>query len=450
MARDDGMVKPARVLIVDDDEAIRASLSAAVREDGLEVSVASDAAAALGQLAAFAPDIVLTDVRMPGMDGVSLLQVLRERVPSVDVVLMTAHQDMPTVVSAMQNGAVEFLVKPLHLDHLLEVLHRTIDDRKLRRHAPKDVSSDTPIDLVGRHPLMVEIYKMVAQAAARRASVLIRGESGTGKELIARAIHQHSPDAAQPFIPVNCAALPSGLLESELFGHVRGAFTGAAGPRRGRFALAGHGTIFLDEIGDTTLEFQSKLLRVLQDREFFAVGAEQPERTEARVIAATHRNLEELIATERFRHDVYYRLRVVEITLPPLRERQDDIPLLAAHFVQRASRVLGCQEPVLSPKAIAALSCYDWPGNIRELENCLTRAVVLAAGHVIREEHVEAAVATSTSNKEDSPLGALHDIEREHVRRVLNANDHNKSRAAEVLRISLPRLTRLMRKYVLD
>jgi len=268
---------PRRVLIVDDDPLIRRSLAEALRERGIEVTVADDGEQALSLFQTAAPDVVFSDVRMPNVDGLTLLAMLRARAPSVDVILMTAFDDMPTVVAAMRGGAVEFLVKPVDLHQLRALIDRVFDDRRARRKAADaDDQAELKLDeLIGRDPRMIAVYKLVGQAAATRATVLIRGESGTGKELVARAIHTNSDTAREPFVPVNCAALPSTLLESELFGHTRGAFTGANEARRGRFALAGKGTIFLDEIGDTSLDFQSKLLRVIQDREFQPVGAER-------------------------------------------------------------------------------------------------------------------------------------------------------------------------------
>jgi transcriptional regulator with PAS, ATPase and Fis domain len=274
--------------------------------------------------------------------------------------------------------------------------------------------------------------------------VFIRGESGTGKELVAHAIHAHSAAAAEPFVPVNCAALPSTLLESELFGHVRGSFTGAVGNRRGRFALAGGGTIFLDEIGDTALEFQTKLLRVLQNGEFQPVGSESTEQTSARVIAATHQPLETLIVERRFREDLYYRLRVIEIVIPPLRERVSDIPPLADHMLQRAAAALSTPVAVLAPDALAKLMAHLWPGNVRELENCLMRAVVVATGGVIRAEHLS---MSSPASAQASHVPSLEDLEREHVARVLELAQGHKGHAADLLGVSRPRLNRLIEKY---
>jgi len=438
-----------RLLIVDDEEAIRDSLSSALRAEGLELAVAGSAEGALSQIDAFRPDVVLSDIRMPGLDGVELLRIIKERAPSIDVILMTAYQDMPTVISAVRAGAVEFLTKPLDLEELLRLIGTVFDDRRLRRrHLADAATRPAPLDeLIGTSAPMVAIYKLIAQAASTSATVLLRGESGTGKELIARAIHANSALADEPFVAVNCAALPTGLLESELFGHVRGAFTGAQQSRRGRFAAAGRGTILLDEIGDTTPEFQTKLLRVLQEREYHPVGADTPERTDARVIAATHQDLEQLIADGRFRSDLYFRLRVIEIPIPPLRDRRADVPLLAQHLARRASEMLRLPRPSISDEALATITAHDWPGNVRELENCLMRAVVLAAGGVIRPEHLSIGVARKRG---DDSFPSLDDAERDHIARVLAATNGNKTRAAEILRINRPRLDRLILRHGLS
>jgi two-component system response regulator AtoC len=440
-----------RILVVDDDPSIRSSFTEVLADEETEVRTAASAEEALAAIDAQRPDLVLSDVRMPGLDGIELLRLLKERVPGTDVIIMTAYDDMPTAVAAMREGAFDFLPKPLDLEDLQRVLDRVFEDRRARerqRRAAEDAASRYQLDqLVGRDPRMIEIYKLVGQLAANRASVLIRGETGTGKELIARAIHFNSPDAGEPFVPVNCTALPTTLLESELFGHVRGAFTGAVADRRGRFALAGHGTIFLDEIGDTSLEFQAKLLRVLEDHSFHPLGSDIAERSRARVIAATHRNLEELIGSSAFREDLYYRLRVVEITVPPLRERPGDLPQLAEHLVGRAAEELHRPTPLLSEDALKTLLAHDWPGNVRELENTLTRAVVVATGGVVRPEHL----TLRPGRTEPAPdLMSLTELERRHVARVLAATEGHKSRAADILGVSRPRLNRLMEKYGLD
>jgi two-component system response regulator HydG len=435
------------ILVVDDDARIRTSLSEALSDDVTDVHTADSGEAALSAIGRRSPDLVVADVRMPGMDGLELLRVLRERVPDVAVILMTAFDDLPTVVRAMREGAIDFLVKPIDLDQLQEIIGKLFADRGLaRRHERAQGDNAEPADrLIGHDPGMIRIFKMIGQVAASRTNVIIRGESGTGKELIARAIHDGSPHANEPFVPVNCTALPSTLLESELFGHVKGSFTGAAGNRKGRFALAGKGTIFLDEIGDTSPDFQSKLLRVLQEHEFYPVGAEKAESTEARVIAATHRDLEALVERGEFREDLYYRLRVVEITVPPLRERRADIAALAEHLIERAGHTLERAPPVLSREALEVLESHSWPGNVRELENCLTRATVMAVSGVIRPEHL----ALGSSPEAPVNVRTLDDAEREHVARTLEIMRGHKSRTAAALGISRPRLDRLIEKYEL-
>jgi DNA-binding NtrC family response regulator len=440
-----------KVLIVDDDRVVRESLHDALASAGLEVRCVADATAALASLDGYRPDVLLTDVRMPAMGGLELLGVLRERAPEIDVVLMTAFDDMATVVTAMRQGATDFLVKPLDVCELRRRLARVLEDRRARGRArrvrPPDGGPCLDDELVGHAPRMIEIFKLVGRLAASTTSVLIRGESGTGKELIARAIHRNSASAAEPFVPVNCTALPSTLLESELFGHVKGSFTGAHTDRGGRFAQAGRGTIFLDEIGDTSAEFQGKLLRVLQEREFYPVGADQPLRTEARVVAATHRDLERLVAADRFRADLYYRLMVVEIAIPPLRERLSDIPFLAGHLLDRAARSLNRHRPVLASGALARLEAHDWPGNVRELENCLRRAMVLATGDVIRAEHIPLGPGLEPAA---GSLPNLDEVERNHIARVLSATGYHKSRTAEILGVSRPRLDRILRKHGME
>jgi two-component system response regulator AtoC len=439
-----------KVLIVDDDSAIGSALRRGLEDEATSVSVANSGERALAMLAATRPDVVLTDVRMPGMSGIELLKLLRERAADVDVILMTAHDDLPLVALAMREGATDFLIKPLHLQQLRRLLSRVFEDRTARQRQ-RDTSEPGTVEraLVGRDPAIVEIFKVVGQVAGSRSNVVIRGESGTGKELIARAIHVSSPFAAEPFVAVNCTALPSTLLESELFGHVKGAFTGAMSDRRGRFAQAGRGTIFLDEIGDTSADFQAKLLRVLQEREFYAVGADRPERTEARVIAATHRNLEERVREGQFREDLYYRLRVVEIRMPPLRERMADVAPLAEHFVAKVCQTADRPVSIISRDAMDLLLAHDWPGNVRELENTLARAVVLARGDVIRPEHLGMDIEEA-SNSSGARLTTLDRAEKDHIVGVLAATRGQKARAARILGISRPRLDRLLRKHEIE
>jgi DNA-binding NtrC family response regulator len=435
-----------RVLVVDDDASVLDALALAVADDATEVTTASSAEQALGLVRDVDPHVVLTDVRMPGMTGLELLRVLRERLPDTEVVLMTAHDDLPLVASAVQAGAADFLLKPLDLHELRQLVARLCDDRTARIRAQAQRPSASARRLVGRDSRMLDIFKLIGRVAGTRTSVVIRGESGTGKELIARAIHDSSPYAPEPFVAVNCTALPSTLLESELFGHVRGAFTGATSDRRGRFAQAAKGTIFLDEIGDTSDEFQAKLLRVLQEREFYPVGSDRPERAEARVIAATHRDLERLVATGQFREDLYYRLKVVEITVPPLRDRLADLPQLAGHLVERASASTGAAVPALAPEAMELLMQHSWPGNVRELENTLTRAVIVATGGVIRPEHLVLGGSGLRAGSRVRRL-TLEQAEREHIVAILESTGGHKSKTARILGVSRPRLDRLLKKH---
>ncbi|MEQ8330856.1 MAG: sigma-54 dependent transcriptional regulator [Longimicrobiales bacterium] len=440
-----------KVLLVEDELAVRTSVAETLEEAGHQVTAVASAEAALSGLAAAAPDLVLSDIRLDGMSGLELLRVLRRRVPSVDVVLMTAYDDMPTVAEAMKEGAADFLVKPLQLQRLREVTERIERDRSTcSRLEPAPLvreEDETPL-LVGRDPGMLEVYKAIGRASRARVGALIRGETGTGKELVARAIHRSSPWSDHPFVPVNCTALPETLLESELFGHVKGAFTGATADRRGRFALAGDGTLFLDEIGDTTPLLQAKLLRVLEDGRFTPVGADRTESTRARVLAATHRDLERLVAEGSFRQDLYYRLRVLEIRIPPLRDRPGDLPVLAAHLLDRAARRTGSPVARLTDDSVRALVNHDWPGNVRELEHCLTRALVLASGGVIHPSHL----ALRGPEAEPGPYDAgtfptLAELEGRHVARALALAEGNKTEAARLLGVSKPTLYRMLRRH---
>jgi len=457
------------ILVAEDDPSVRRSLVETLTEEGFLTTASASAEEALSLLARLAPDVLLSDVRMPGMSGLELLRLVRDRAPGVDVVLMTAYDDMPTVAEAMREGAFDFLVKPLEMSRLLAVLERVFEDRRARNTAERGGDADpgdapasmdgTEEDglgrLVGRHPAMIEVYKQVGRAAAGRVNVLLRGETGTGKERVARAIHATSAFSEQPFIPVNCAALPENLLEAELFGHVKGAFTGAVGNRTGRFATAGSGTVFLDEIGETSQGFQTKILRVLEDREFYSVGADQSVRTEARVIAATHRDLEKLVEEGVFREDLYYRLRVMEIVVPPLRDRPSDIPLLARHFVTRACAELDREEVAVPEETMNVLLQHAWPGNVRELENAIRRAVVHAGGGVVRPEHLDLR-SGSPGGGDGPPAGAtgqiasLREMERRHLERALAATEGNRTRAAELLGVSKSRLYRMLERYELS
>ncbi|MEN8374348.1 MAG: sigma-54 dependent transcriptional regulator [Gemmatimonadota bacterium] len=443
-----------RLLVVDDDDAHRKTLTGYLSRQGYRVAAADSAEQALMMLADADPEVILSDIRMPGLSGLDLLRKLIDSEHAADIILITAFEDMQTAVEAMKIGAYDYLVKPLDLDRIDAALERCFWERRNRRQAASVQEAVPALDLrnlmVGSDPKMIEIYKLIGKLAAVRTPVLIRGETGTGKERIARAIHAHSPAPDEPFMAVNCTALPDTLLESELFGHVRGAFTGAVGDRKGRFELAGRGTILLDEVGDVSPAFQAKLLRVLQEKEFQPVGAEQPRRTEARVIAATHRPMEDLVAEGDFREDLYFRLRVMEISVPPLRERRGDIPELARHLLRQVATEMGKGELVIPENVMERLVTYDWPGNVRELENALTRAAVHAQGAIARENLFLGATdraPTAAPDLDDPTQASLESMERYHIQRVLAKTRGHKANAARMLGISRPRLNRLIEKY---
>jgi DNA-binding NtrC family response regulator len=443
-----------RVLVVDDDASIRETFEGHLRDTGYEVATAASAEQALMRVSELDPGLVITDVRMPGMDGLELLRRLRAARPDISAIVITAHEEMSTAIQAMKGGAYDYLVKPLDLDHIDLVVERCFRERALQRraeHLGGEAAEGYTVDrLIGRDPRMIEIYKRIGTVADTRIPVLIRGETGTGKEVIARALHFSSAAASEPFVAVNCTALPEPLLESELFGHVRGSFTGASADRKGRFEIAGAGTIFLDEIGDTSPAFQAKLLRVLQEREFHPVGSERPRRTDARVIAATHRDLERMVRDGRFREDLYFRLRVVEIVVPPLRDREGDIGALSRHFVARIARELHRPAPLIPPGVLRALERYGWPGNVRELENALSRAVVLARGGAITIEDLALSdikePVADPANPHEADL-SLASAERAHLMRVLRDVAGNKRKAARVLHVTRPRLDRLLERH---
>jgi DNA-binding NtrC family response regulator len=446
-----------KILVVDDDPPTRVTFEFHLQGSGYEVASACSAEEALGILHAFDPDVIITDVQMEEMSGLELLHRVTTAAPDIDVIVVTGYEDMSTTIGAIREGAYDYLVKPLDLDQLDLVLQRCFRDRAARKRGRGervDGNAGNPDFIAGRSPQMIEIYKQIGMLAGTRAPVLIRGETGTGKELIARAIHNFSPWAAEPFIAINCTAVAETLLESELFGHTKGSFTGAAYDRKGRFEQAANGTLFLDEIGDTSPAFQTKLLRVLQQREFYPVGSERPRRTEARVLAATHRPVEELIREGKFREDLYFRLRVVEIVIPPLRDRVEDIPLIAEHLLAKVSRTLHKDVRVIPPEVMRMLKAYPWPGNVREMENAIARAVVLAHGPVLSAEHLPLAADAPADAGERKPgrnrPKSLDETERAHVEYVLERTGGNKRRAAGILGISRPRLDRLLGKYSLD
>ena len=449
----------SRLIVVDDEPALRNTLTAHLTELGHDVLGVESGTAALNKIGEFRPDLVLTDVRMPGMDGFELMGHIQRRLPSVDVVIFTGHGDVEGAIDAIKLGASDYLVKPLDLDETDEIIHRCLRKRQASEDAgevePPTQHAPPSRRLVGQHPSMVNVYKAIGAVAETDTTVLIRGETGTGKELVARAIHDASDRSDQPFIAVNCAAVPHDLLESELFGHIKGSFTGASMDRRGKFETAGQGTLFLDEIGDTSLAFQAKLLRVLQEREFYPVGSDHPRQTRARFLTATHRPLQEMVKEGTFRADLYYRLQVIEIPVVPLRERRSDIPLLAKHLLLQAAADAGKSPPLIPAEVMEELVFRPWPGNVRELRNVITRAVVLSHGPALTLEDVGGSSQASLGEEGDPPPEALTldalraSLEREHVQKILHDTNGNKSQAARVLGVSRPTLNRIIRDHEL-
>ena len=397
-----------KVLVIDDDEGVCYSLARLLSNDERSVTALQTPETGLEALRGENPDLVLLDVKMPGLDGLELLRRIRKERPHQLVVMMTAQGTTETAIEAMKRGAFEYLMKPFTTDVLHSVVDKALATARLNRRVSSSLDeglglkqaapkSDTD-RIVGKSARMQEVYKKIGQVAPRAVPVLIRGESGTGKELIARALWQHSPRANQPFLAVNCAAIPENLLEAELFGHERGAFTGAETRHPGKFEQADKGTLFLDEVGDMSLATQAKILRVLQNNTFERVGGTETLKVDVRVLAATHQNLEQLIRDGRFREDLYYRLRVVEISLPALRERRDDIPLLARYVIARHREALACEISGISSEAMAALQAYDWPGNVRQLENVIRRAMVLCTGGILNTDHLDFGPAARTGS----------------------------------------------------
>ncbi|MDP4198653.1 MAG: sigma-54 dependent transcriptional regulator [Bacteroidota bacterium] len=434
-----------RVLVIDDDATARRTLERFLTREGFSVTTAANANEGLLAVQVDQPEIILSDIYMPGMSGLELQAKIQEFAPHINILLMTGQDDMPTTVKAMQQGAYDYLTKPIDLERLKKILTRLIETQQLSEQLEllkKTEAEEYKLEniLVGRSRQMLDIYKTIGSVTRSRVTVLIEGESGTGKELIARAVHFNSPWKDEPFIAVNCTALAETLLESELFGHMKGSFTGATADKRGKFELARGGTIFLDEIGEISPTLQVKLLRVLQEREFERVGGEKTLPMSARIIAATNRDLKKEVDEGRFREDLYYRLNVVSIKAPPLRERKEDIPILVTNLLRRINEELHTKVFKVSSQAMERIQKHDWSGNVRELENVLTRAVVLSKSDVIEEsvlpnpsEHL------GHANHYDWNR-SLADVEREHIRRVLDAVHGNRTEAARILGISKPTL----------
>ena len=448
------MTSRGRVLIVDDEVNARTALAELLRDEGYVVETAADGFKALPKLDDFNPDLLLSDLKMPGLDGIDLMRKSRERDPERPVVLMTAFGSVDTAVSAMREGAADYLTKPINVEELVLVLDRALERRKLRAEAGmlrQRLSEKHRIqNLIGSSQAMQKVFDTVLQVAPSRASVLITGESGTGKELIAAAIHEHSPRAAAPFIKLHCAALAETLLESELFGHERGAFTGAVSRRDGRFHQADRGTLFLDEIGEISPAIQIKLLRFLQEHEFERVGGNQTIKVDVRIVAATNRDLAQRVKDGLFREDLYYRLNVVALEMPPLRARPSDIPLLATFFLQRYAEENGRKLTGFSDAALERLSRYAWPGNVRELENAVERAVVVSRGDVIRPEDLAPAIMPAGTSSDGTPAipgSTLAELEKFAILKTLEYTGGSTSKAADILKVSPRKIQYKLQEY---
>ncbi len=376
------MTDGRHIWIIDDDDSIRFVLQKALENADMQVTSFNSANNVMDKLEHGEPDAIITDIRMPGMDGLELLSRLSEQYPTLPVIIMTAHTDLDSAVSAYQGGAFEYLPKPFDIDDAVALAQRASDRHKEQLEKVTDITTDTP-EIIGEAPAMQEVFRAIGRLSKSNINVLITGESGTGKELVALSLHKHSPRAHQPFIALNTAAIPKELLESELFGHEKGAFTGAQALRRGRFEQADGGTLFLDEIGDMPAELQTRLLRVLADGVFYRVGGHTPIKVDVRVVAATHQNLEENVKKGLFREDLFHRLNVIRIQLPALRERREDIPALLRLFLGRAIKELEVEQKTLLPEVENYLSTLDWPGNVRQLENTCHWLAVMTSGQMI-------------------------------------------------------------------
>jgi DNA-binding NtrC family response regulator len=440
------------ILIIEDDPLLLKTLASQLGKRGFETIAAANGEDGVRSFAERCPDLVLLDIHLPEMDGLEVLRRIKDKNRRAIILVMTAFDDMKTTIEAIKLGAFEYLVKPLNTAELELVIDKAFQVRALEEkvsYLVEEKQKEYTIDnIVGRSPQMREVFKMIGSVANTRTNVLIQGESGTGKELVAKAIHYNSPYRDEPFIVINCSAISDTLLESELFGHVKGAFTDAVCETKGKFEIAGKGTLFLDEVGDVSPNLQSKLLRVIESRDFMKVGGERVLKTEARITAATNQNLRALIEKGRFREDLYYRLKVVEIMLPPLRERREDIPELVGYLLEKINRDIRRSVRKVPPDVMKLLADLPWRGNVRELENALTRAVILAKGDVILKENLP--VDHDEKGAFSNELVPLDEVEKNYIRHVLLAVKGSKTRASQVLQISRPTLDKKIKDYGLD
>ncbi len=455
-----------KILVVDDELVVCKSVQRILSPEGYEVETALSGQEALERLGQESFDLVITDLKMPGMDGMELLSKIKEKDPEMIIIMITGYSTVQTAVQAMKMGALDYIPKPFTPEELIVVVEKALDKKKLifeNIYLRKELEAKYSFEnIVGNSPNMQEVFKFIRKVAPADSTVLVYGESGTGKELIARAIHFNSPRKNKPFFPVDCSVLSQDLLESELFGHVKGSFTGAIVTKPGIFEVADGGSVFLDEIGDINPVIQGKLLRVIQEQEFLPVGGVQPKKVDLRFIVATNKNLENLVSQKRFRDDLYYRLNVVSITVPPLRERKDDIPILAYHFLKKFTKEMDKDIKSISVEAMNKLVSYEWPGNVRQLENVMERAVVMAEGQAVVSEYLPASILgkgaeidtqipkTSQELKKMKKYlreSAVENVERMFVLEALNRNDWNVTNSSREVGMQRTNFQALMRKY---
>lgn len=448
-------MKKRKILIIDDEQSLLESLEMFLSEKGYLVSCATSASEGLEMNISFQPDVIILDVRLPDKNGLEIIEELQKKHKVKNIIIITAFHDMDTTIKAMKLGAMEYIPKPIDIEELEQAVERAC---KLGRSAREGdaISLDPSLTyekgkIIGKSKIMKDIFKSIGILSENKVTVLIEGETGTGKELIARAIHYHSQNKDQPLLAINCSAIVGTLLESELFGHEKGAFTGAISTKRGKFELAGEGTIFLDEVSEIPIELQAKLLRFLQEKEFERVGGERSIKSYARVIAATNKDLWQMVNDGNFREDLYYRLSVASIKVPPLRERRSDVPLLIGYLLKKINSELHRNIKWVEEKATARIMAYDWPGNVRELENILTRAAIATQGDVILDESVSPLVDKKEhkhKNKGDlSAIPSLQEVEKEHILRVLLRTNWHLAKTSDSLQISRSTLWRKIKEY---
>jgi DNA-binding NtrC family response regulator len=440
------------ILVIDDDPLVGKTLSSHLSRKGFEVLLAENGEEGLQKYGESSPDLVILDIRLPDKDGLEVLGKIKEKSKDASVIIMTAYDDMKTTVEAVKLGAFEYLVKPLdyvELDLTVDKAFQIMGLEEKVSYMTEERQKEYTIDnIIGHSAAMRQVFKLIGSVANSRTNVLIQGESGTGKELVAKAIHYNSPYRDEPFIVINCSAITDTILESELFGHVKGAFTDAISETRGKFEIAGKGTLFLDEIGDISANLQAKLLRVIETRDFMKVGGEKILKTQARIIAATNQDIKSLVEKGKLREDLYYRLKVVEITLPPLWERKEDIPELVSYLLEKINRKLRKNVRKVPAEVMKLLVNHPWKGNVRELENALTRAAILAKGDVILEENLPLEPAEKKLFLKE--LVALKEVEKNYIQHVLKATKGNKTKASKILQISRPTLDKKIKEYGLE